>query len=127
MNKQPVAFATLVQKTMEALNDKKAQNPTHLPLPADCSMAKSLVIATATSERHAHTLATVAADAIKATGEPTPAIEGASASQWILIDAGDLIVHIFLEEARKLYNLEKLWADVGESTPNPATTLTQAS
>ena len=76
-----------------------------------CSFADYFVIATAQSDRHARTLAEAAADAMRERAERPLSIEGQRTGRWILIDLGDVIMHVFQQETRDFYALEKLWGE----------------
>jgi len=73
------------------------------------SLTDYMVIATGTSTRHVAAMAEHLRERIKAKGYPSPPIEGLGQSDWVLIDAGDVVVHIFRPEVRRFYNLEKMW------------------
>jgi ribosome-associated protein len=69
-----------------------------------------MIIASGTSSRHVSSLASRVVDALKSIGlNPIP-IEGQDTCDWVLVDAGDIIVHLFRPEARSYYNLEKMWS-----------------
>tara|TARA_A100001015_G_scaffold307964_1_gene404771 strand:+ start:511 stop:975 length:465 start_codon:yes stop_codon:yes gene_type:complete len=122
----PLNTQQLVALAKTALEDKKADNICQLKLPAGAP-AEALLIATATSERHAATLAHEVVKAIKAAGETPMGVEGENGADWVLVDYGSLVVHIFMAEARTLYNLEKLWAPVFEDDSPTAPTETSQS
>lgn len=69
-----------------------------------------MVIASGTSARHVASLADHVVQALKAAGFPSVPVEGLEACDWVLVDAGDVIVHLFRPEARTHYNLEKMWS-----------------
>ena len=73
-------------------------------------MADDMVIATGTSDRHLNALALSVAETLKEHGAAVFGIEGQSQSSWIVVDAGDVIIHLFTEEARDKYQLEKMWS-----------------
>lgn len=68
-----------------------------------------MIIASGRSDRHVGAIADRVVFALKEIGQPTPRVEGTPVCDWVLIDAGDLIVHLFRPEVRGFYNLEKLW------------------
>jgi ribosome-associated protein len=75
-----------------------------------------MVIATGRSQRQVAALAAHLAQALREAGYGRPATEGLRLGDWVLIDAGDLIVHLFRPEVRQYYNLEKMWgADLAEA------------
>ena len=74
------------------------------------SFADSMIVASGRSARHVSALADHVADALKKDGYPHPSSEGRELGDWVLIDAGDVIVHLFRPEIRQLYNIEKMWS-----------------
>jgi len=69
-----------------------------------------MIIASGTSSRHVGALANRVVDALKSVGlNPIP-VEGEESCDWVLVDAGDIVVHLFRPEARRYYNLEKMWS-----------------
>jgi len=91
-----------------------------------------MLVASGRSDRHVGAIAERVAQALKDMGLPTPRIEGMPVCDWVLIDAGDVIVHLFRPEVRGFYNLEKLWGmgrpseGVPEEKPKPRTVRTRA-
>lgn len=69
-----------------------------------------MIIASGTSQRHVGALAEHVVTALKHAGYESVPVEGQESCDWVLVDAGDVIVHIFRPEARKYYNLEKMWS-----------------
>lgn len=86
-----------------------AEAVTVIDLAGKTTIADYMVIASGRNARHIGAMAEHLKEKIKAAGLPSPPIEGESASDWVLIDGGDVIVHLFRPEARALYNLEKMW------------------
>lgn len=95
----------------EVLENKKGIDVTALKLDALTSVADSFVIASGTSTLHVKALCDEVEEKLSEKGIDPLRIEGYSTAKWILLDYGDVIVHIFSEEARKFYSLEWLWAD----------------
>lgn len=93
-----------------ALDDLKAQDIVVIDLAGKATFADYMVIASGTSSRHAASLADNAAHALKQNGFRVFGTEGQQAGEWVCLDAGDIVVHVFQPEFRKLYNLEKLWS-----------------
>ena len=93
-----------------ALDDNKAEDVSMIDLAAKCSFADRMFVASGRSQRHVSALADHVADALKKAGTPVLSIEGKDSCDWVLIDAGDIIVHIFRPEVRQFYNIEKMWA-----------------
>jgi ribosome-associated protein len=103
-------WKTIAKAVAEALDDKKAQDILVLDLKGESSMTDALIIASGTSERHLATLVDTVTDRLKALGYHVNGVECQPGSHWAVVDAGDVVVHVFLPEARKLYRLERLWA-----------------
>ena len=89
---------------------------------AGSSIADAMIIATGTSVRHVGSLAESVRLGAKEAGHPPLGVEGDSTSDWVLVDLGDVIVHVMTAEKREFYALEKLWSvgpDEGAETPRP--------
>lgn len=69
-----------------------------------------MVIASGTSQRHVGALAGRVVDALKSVGFKQVSVEGMESCDWVLVDAGDIVVHLFHPEVRRYYNLEKMWS-----------------
>jgi ribosome-associated protein len=80
-----------------------------IALTGKSSIADHLVIASGRSTRQVASMAVHLREKIKASGRKTPAIEGLERGDWVLVDAGDVIAHLFRPEVRSFYNLEKMW------------------
>ncbi len=104
------ALLQLVEKT---LDDNKAENIVTIDLKGKTSIANYMVIASGTSNRHVAALADKVKYELKQQGY-TASSEGEEKANWVLIDAFDVIVHIFCPEVREFYNLEKMWNSVAE-------------
>ena len=100
---------TLVRAILTALEDGKAEEVVSIDLHGKTSLADLMVIATGRSSTHVGALADRVVKAFKDEGAATPRVEGLQAADWVLIDGGDVILHIFRPEVRQFYNLEKLW------------------
>jgi ribosome-associated protein len=92
-----------------SLDDDQAQSAVVIPLAGKSSMADFLVIASGRSTRHVGALAENLRERLKASGVRGIEIEGLPHCDWVLVDAGDVIVHLFRPEVRAFYNLEKMW------------------
>ncbi|HLR16609.1 MAG TPA: ribosome silencing factor [Alcanivoracaceae bacterium] len=101
----------LLQVATTALDDLKAQNVTVLNIQALTSMADYMVVASGTSSTHVRALAHNVSEKAKAAGCSTVRIEGERDGDWLLVDLGDIIVHVMLPAMREFYDLEKLWQD----------------
>ena len=95
----------------KALDEKKGQNIKLLRIDEVSSLADYFLICTGTSNTHVKTLCDYAEYAMEQLGEPMLGREGHRGNAWELLDYGSVVVHVFTEEARAFYNLERLWAD----------------
>ena len=98
-------------RVAEAALDKKAVDLVALDVSALTSYADTFIIATATSDRHARAIADGIREAETATGSQPLGVEGYEEARWVLVDLGDVIVHVFQEAVREAYDLERLWSD----------------
>ena len=96
----------------DALDDLKAQEVTVLDVNKKTSFADWMVIVTGTSQRHVKSLANHVIEKSKESGHRPLGLEGETDGNWILVDLGDVIVHVMTRESRDFYALEKLWGDV---------------
>ena len=100
-----------LQKTaVNALEDIKARDIEVLDVRKQTSLCDSLVIASADSNRQVKALADHVRDRLKEAGATIVGVEGEESAEWILVDAGDIVVHIMQPAIRAYYNLEELWA-----------------
>jgi ribosome-associated protein len=108
----PTALLDLAEKT---LADGKAEDLVVVDLQGKTGIADHMVIATGRSQRQVVALAERMLQALRDHGHGRAAVEGLPHGDWVLIDAGDVIVHLFRPEVRAYYNLEKMWgAALGE-------------
>ena len=102
-----------------AMLDKKATDVLILQVAPLTSVADYLVIGSADSDRQASAIADHADGILSRSGSKPLSVEGTRSSQWVLMDYGDVIAHIFRQDVRKHYALERLWADAKRiATPN---------
>ena len=94
---------------LHSLDEDQAQDVVSIPLEGKSSIADHMVIASGRSTRQVAAIATHLAERLKKEGHGSPRIEGLSAADWVLIDAGDVVVHLFRPEVRSFYNLERMW------------------
>lgn len=99
-----------------SLDDDQAVETVSIPLAGKSSIADYMVVASGRSTRQVASMAQKLAEKIKAERGQNPRIEGLPTADWVLIDAGDVIVHLFRPEVRTFYNLERMWA-FGDGTP----------
>ena len=109
VSKRPSAKETL-KIVLARLDDMKAEDTTSIDLAGKSSIADYMVVTSGRSQRH---VASVAEDVVKhlhKAGLPHVRVEGLKQGDWVLIDAGDVIVHVFRPEVREFYALEKMWS-----------------
>ena len=101
----------LAETVASVLNDKRGVEVKILDLGDLRSFTDFFVIAGATSDRHARTLADAVVEAAHKVGERAIGVEGEQVGRWILIDLGDVVVHVLQQDAREYYGLERLWGE----------------
>ncbi len=101
----------MLQDIENILEEKKATNIKVIPLIGKSSLADHMIIATAQSTRLLYAIAEHIAKHYKQHTDIIPTIEGKVPSEWVVVDAQDIIIHLFKPEAREIYNLEKMWTD----------------
>jgi ribosome-associated protein len=102
--------AALLELILRSLEDDKAQDVVTIDLAGKSSMADSMVVASGRSHRHVSAVADHLQRRLKEAGLGKVRVEGLPQCDWVLIDAGDVIVHLFRPEVREFYNLEKMWS-----------------
>jgi len=107
----PNAIEVLQSAIVGSLQDDKAADIVTLDLVGRASFADRMVIATGLSDRQIATMARHLEERLKAAGLKRLAIEGRMGAEWVLVDAGDIVVHLFKPDARALYALERMWGD----------------
>jgi ribosome-associated protein len=107
---EPIDVEKLHQLVLKSLDDDQAVEITTTPLEGKSSIADHMVIASGRSTRQVAAMATKLAEKIKQEFGKSVRIEGLPAADWVLIDADDVIVHLFRPEVRSFYNLERMWA-----------------
>ena len=103
-----------------SLDDDKAEDISHINLSGKCDFADHMLVASGRSQRHVSSIASKLAEKMKEVGCPPLSIEGMESGEWVLIDGGDIIIHIFHPEKREFYNIEKMW-----EVPMPAIVASQ--
>lgn len=101
--------AALHELVLKSLDDDQAVETVTIPLAGKSSIADHMVIASGRSTRQVASMAAKLVDRIKAETGRAARIEGLPTADWVLIDAGDVIVHLFRPEVRSFYNLERMW------------------
>ena len=110
------AADALYALVMDQLDEDQAQDIVSIPLAGKSSIADHMVIASGRSSRQVASIAQKLAERVKKEGFGSPTLEGLPAADWVLIDAGDVVVHLFRPEVRSFYNLERMWA-FGDAPP----------
>ncbi len=100
-----------IQTALHAAGEKKALDVLLLDLREIATFTDYFVIASGTNERQVQAIADGVAEALKHCGTPAARIEGYKTAEWVLLDYGDFVVHVFDDKARKFYDLERLWRE----------------
>lgn len=95
---------------VSSLGDRKAEQILSIDLTGKSDVADRMVIASGSSSRHVMSLSDAVVDALKAAGFEHIPVEGKESGEWVLVDAGDIVIHLFKPETRQHYNLEKMWS-----------------
>ena len=106
----------LLDLVLAQLDDDQAQDVVSIPLEGKSSIADHMIIASGRSTRQVASIAQKLAEKIKQAGFGPVKLEGLPAADWVLLDAGDVVVHLFRPEVRSFYNLERMWA-FGDAPP----------
>jgi ribosome-associated protein len=109
VSQRPDAEETL-RLVLARLDDMKAEDTITIDLSGKTSIADAMVVTSGRSNRHVGAVADRVLEGLKQAGIPDVRVEGLPHCDWVLIDAGDVIVHVFRPEVRAFYNLEKMWA-----------------
>lgn len=96
---------------LEALDNLKAENIVLLDVRAQSSFTDYMIFASGSSRRHVSAIAESVVEAAKAADSPAIGVEGEDIGEWILVDLGDVVIHIMLPDVRLYYDLEKLWGE----------------
>lgn len=114
-----VASRPAILSTVQSvLDDSKAEDVITIDLEGKSALADTMVIASGRSHRHVSAVADHVQQALKEAGHGVPRIEGLPHADWVLIDTGDVILHLFRPEVRSFYNMEKLWDDSFAEQPD---------
>lgn len=95
---------------LDQLEEDQAQDVVSVPLEGKSSIADHMVIASGRSTRQVAAIAQKLAEKIKQAGFGPVRLEGLPAADWVLVDAGDVVIHLFRPEVRSFYNLERMWS-----------------
>ena len=102
--------AALLQEIIRWLDEAKAEDVVTIDLAGKSSIGDFMVVATGRSDRHVGAIAEQIGRKLKEQGLGRVRVEGLEACDWVLLDTGDIIVHVFRDEVREFYNLEKMWS-----------------
>ena len=111
----PQEVEALHKLILDTLEDDQAVETVSIPLAGKSSIADFMVVTSGRSTRQVASMAGKLAEKIKADTGRIVRIEGLPTADWVLVDAGDIIIHLFRPEVRSFYNLERMWAFEGES------------
>lgn len=101
--------AALVEKILGWLDEAKAESIVTIDIKNKSSIGDFMIVASGRSDRHVGAIADQVAEKLKEAGYARVRVEGQQQCDWVLVDAGDVIVHVFRPEVREFYNLEKMW------------------
>ncbi len=101
----------LLTSILSHLEDAKAEDIVTIDLNGKAVIADGMIVASGRSNRHVGAIADQLVEKLKGEGHKDLRVEGLPHADWVLVDAGDVVVHIFRPEVRSFYNLEKLWSD----------------
>lgn len=110
MNTERLSSKRLAQLAEEALDDLKGQSIKSINVQKLTQITDYMVIATGRSSTHIKALSDAVVKKVKDAGGEVTGVEGKMQSEWVLVDVGDVVVHIMLAPVRALYNLEELWS-----------------
>ena len=116
----PPELERMQQVILASLEDDKAEEIIAIDLAGRASFADRMVIATGLADRQIAAMATHLNEKLVEAGFKKTRMEGANGTDWVLIDAGDIIIHLFKPEARTLYALEKMWSAELDAEPGEA-------
>ena len=109
---QTKTISQLKNEIESILSDNKATEITSINLKNKTTIADFMIVANGNSSRHIQALSEILLDQLEKKGINNCRLEGKNSNEWKLIDAKDIIIHIFLPEKRKFYNLERMWSEL---------------
>ena len=115
--RQATGSDTQLKQIVHWLDEAKAEDIVAIDLKGKSSLGDFMVIATGRSDRHVGAVAEQLRKHLKENGVEGVRVEGLEACDWVLIDAGDILVHVFRDEVRDFYNLEKMWSAARPGEP----------
>lgn len=99
----------LIDLILDTLDDAKAEETVAVDITGKSSLADHMIVTSGRSQRHVGAVADQVITALRENGYGKPRVEGLPHCDWVLVDAGDVILHIFRPEVREFYSLEKMW------------------
>ena len=106
---EPTPEPKMIDVVLHTLEDAKAEDTVSVDIVGKSSLADNMVVTSGRSNRHVSAIADQLVKSLRDSGFGKPRIEGLPHADWVLVDAGDVIVHIFRPEVREFYNIEKMW------------------
>lgn len=106
-----VQAETTKKLALQALEDLKARDIVVLDVRIQANFTDYMIVASGTSSRHVISIAAAVVDAAKLANMPPYGVEGEDVGEWVLVDLGDVIVHVMLPDTRRFYEIEKLWSE----------------
>ncbi|MBB1485514.1 ribosome silencing factor [Oceanospirillum sediminis] len=106
----------LKQLVIDSLEEMKGNDITVLDVSGSTSVTDFMIIASGTSNRHVSSLANNVVENVKDNGVRPLGVEGQAGSEWVLVDLGDVVVHVMQPATRQFYDLERLWSDLPEDS-----------
>ena len=116
----PLTSESLLEEILTSLKDDKAEDIVQIDLRGKSEMADYMVITSGRSTRQVGAIADHLVKTLKQDHGRACKVEGKDAGDWVLIDTGDVVVHVFRPEVREFYQLEKMWQTPGQAAGNPA-------
>ncbi|MEL6475047.1 MAG: ribosome silencing factor [Pseudomonadota bacterium] len=111
MTEASISVQAMADAVLNSLEEDKAEDLVVIDLEGKSSIADHMIIASGRSARHVSALADHVVRRLKEMGTGRARVEGLPNADWVLIDTGDIVVHLFRPEVRSFYNLERIWAD----------------
>ena len=106
---EPIPEIKMIDVVLHCLDDAKAEATVAIDIAGKSSLADFMVVTSGRSNRHVAAVADQVVKALRDNGFGKPRVEGLPHADWVLVDGGDVIVHIFRPDVREFYNLEKMW------------------
>lgn len=104
------AAARALELVLASLEDSKAEDIVTIDIAGKSALGDYMIVVSGRSNRHVTAIAEHLISDVKDDGLGTPRVEGLETGDWVLIDTGDVIIHVFRPEVREFYNIEKMWA-----------------